>query len=314
MLAYLGRFPLDENVMTALVTEAATSSNSDFAISKLVRILFFTHGTSWQEYYDDRILPTLRGESYWYTTECCNKNDDSMNSENHMLLWFSNAWLLNQREGWSVGGSTLRQRLVHYLTLKIKYGYYEFLSISYWPLTLEGLMNLVDFVEDQEIRTLAERAVQRLVADNLLFVNSNGIKYSVAGRDYAERFVKDAPYTLQQDGIIHLLTGLGRPPSVRRMAQNTFLSTSSFDFSDIVEQWQPFVDTNFVYGHTLEESFAINAPLDKFDRIVFQFSQGNNKKDWLCWYDALNEVLTNSSAPVLVFQVPTFILWWLKTR
>ena len=126
MLAFLGSFPLDEKVMQALVTEAAKSSNSDFAISKLVRILFFTNGTSWKGYYDDMILPTLREESYWYTTECCNKNDDSMNSENHMILWFSSALLLNQREGWSVGGSTLRQKLVHYLRLKIKYGYYEF--------------------------------------------------------------------------------------------------------------------------------------------------------------------------------------------
>lgn len=282
VLAYLGRFPLDENAMNMLVTEAATSSNSDFAISKLVRILFFTDGTSWKEYYDDMILPTLKEESYWYTTECCDKNDDTMNSENHMLLWFSSAWLLNQREGWSVGGPTLRQRLFHYLRLKIKYGYYEFLSISYWPLTFQGLMNLVDFVQDDEIRTLAELAVQRLIADNLLFVNSNGIKYSVAGRDYAERFVNDAPYTLQQDGIIHLLTGLGRAPSIRRVAQDTFLSTSSFDFSGIVEQWQPYVDTNFVHGHTLEESFGINAQLDKYDRIVFQFSQGNNNRDLSC--------------------------------
>ena len=146
-------------------------------------------------------------------------------------------------------------------------------------------MNLIDFVEDNEIRILAKRAAQRLVADNLLFVNSKGIKYSVAGRDYAERFVKDAPFTLQQDGIIHLLTGMGRAPSVRFVAQNTFLSTSSFDFSDIVEQWKPFVDTTYVYGHTLEQSFEINAQLGKYDRIVLQFSQGNYNNNWFLGED-----------------------------
>lgn len=277
--------------MENLVTEAATSSNSDFAISRLVRILFFIDGTSWKEYYDKMVLPTLKEESYWYTTDCCDKNDDSMTSENHLILWFSSAWLLNQREGWSVGGPTLRQRLIHYLMLKNEYGYYEFLSATYWPYTFQGLMNLVDFAVDDEIRSLAELAVRRLVADNLLFVNSNGIKYSVAGRDYVERFLNEAPYTLQQDGIIHLLTGLGQPSSVRRVAQNAFLSTSSFDFSDIVKQWQPFVDITYQYGHTLEESFAINAQLDKYDRIVFQFSQGNESGRTLLWLLRLRDLV-----------------------
>jgi len=274
ILAYLQSFPLDDEAVVALVDEAERSTNSDFAISILVRILFFTTAdTKWKEYYDNMILPTLKEETYWYTTECCNRNDDSMTSENHLALWMSSAWLLKQREGWSMG-ATLRQRLVHFLTIKIEYGYYEFLSTTYWHFTLVGLMNLIDFCNDEEIRSLAENAARRLVSDNLLFVNSKGIKYSVAGRDYAERFHSEEPYSLKQDGIIYLLTGLGRAQSPSQVGPAAFVSTSKFNFNDIVEQWESFVDTSFEYGHTLEESFQINAELDKYDRIAFQFSQG----------------------------------------
>lgn len=273
VLAYLRSFPLDDEVVEELIGVAETSTNSDFPICILVRILFFAGDTRWKEKYDNMILPTLNEETYWFTTECCDRNDDTMASENHLSLWMSSAWLLRQREGWSMG-ATLRQRLTHYLTLKIEYGYYEFFSTTYWPFTLQGLMNLIDFCDDEEIRTLAENAARRLVKDNLLFMNNKGIKYSVSGRDYAERFLSEEPYSLKQDGIIYLLTGLGQAQNSAPVGSNAFLSTSSFDLNDIVDQWESFVDTSFKYGHTLEESFQINAGLDKYDRIAFQFSQG----------------------------------------
>jgi len=168
---------------------------------------------------------------------------------------------------------TLRQRLVHFLHLKIEYGYYEFLSASYWPLTFQGLMNLVDFCKDEEIQTLALQAVRRIVADNLLFVNTKGFKYSAAGREYAERFMLDKPYSLVQDGILYVLTGQGPEPNIVNRA-SSFLTTSSIDFSDLVEAWEPFVDTTYEYGHTVVEGFEINSDLEKYDRIAFQFSAG----------------------------------------
>ena len=248
------------------------NTNSDFQIVVLVRILFLANGTEFKDYYDDLILPALQSERYWYTTDAI--NDDTMNSENHMILWMSSAWLLQEKEGWDMEDATLRQRLVHFLTIKIEYGYYEFLSITYWPLTFAGLMNLVDFCVDEEIRVLAEGAVRRLVADIVLFVNDKGIHYSAAGRDYAERFLEE-PLSLPQDAIVYLVTGLGRKPK-RSVGFSGFLSTSSFDFCVEVSEWQSSEDTTYRYGHTLEESFKINAGLEKYDRTVFQWSQGSN--------------------------------------
>jgi len=309
ILAFLGQFPLDETVVDDLVAGTAASSNSDFGTAILVRILFFTENTEWKQFYDDKILPTLEAETYWFTTDCCLRNDDSMASENHMILWFSSAWLLQQREGWLMG-PTLRQRLVHWLNLKIEYGYYEFLSASYWPLSFQGLMNLIDFCQDDEIRSLAEQAARRLVADNLLFLNSKGIKYSVAGRDYAERFTVEAPHSLVQDGLFYILKGLGPEPSLNVRA-SAFLSTSSFDFSAEVEQWQPSgVDTIVENGHTLEESFEINADLDRYDRIAFQFSQGMFFEGFLASYTRFGSLLT---VPFVLLQAPIFTQTLLKT-
>jgi hypothetical protein len=212
IMAYAGRIPLDEAPLTGLLNRVGVnSSNSDFSILVLTRILFFTSRTNMSSYYDQLILPKLQSERFWYTTERGVTNDDTMNSENHMILWMSSAWLLQEQYQWNYRYTydpTLRQRLTHFLRLKIEYGFYEFLSITYLPLTFAALVNLADFARDIEIKALAESALRRLVGDYLMFVTTLGLHATAAGRDYAERFV-DGPYSQPMDGIVYLLTGFG---------------------------------------------------------------------------------------------------------
>jgi hypothetical protein len=273
VLAFHRKLPLDERPLTELIDQVGPGRpNSDFAIVVLVRILFFISKTNMTDYYDKLILPALQSEHYWYTTEDGVANDDTMNSENHMILWMSSAWLLQEKYGWDLKDVTLQQRLLHHLNLKIEYGFYEFLSITYTPYSFNGLLNLVDFCQDQEIKSLAGQAIRRLVSDYLWFVNDKGVHYTAAGRDYAERFIAP-PYTQDMDGIVYLISGMG---SLKREAMNlsSFLATSTIDFTRQAAKWQPSMDTTFSYGHTLQESFQINSKLNKYDRIVFQFSQG----------------------------------------
>jgi hypothetical protein len=288
--AHAGIMPLDASVLEQLMARIGDGDDtSDFAIAPLIRLWFLTSRTngSAADAYDALFRPVLQSERYWYTTDPNTTNDDIMNSENHMILWMSSGWLLHERllgstppptntnttTAYTIRDPTLRQRLVHFLQLKVKYGFYEFLSITYLPFTMGGLLNLVDFCKDSEIRSLADAAVRRLVSDYLWFVNDQGIHYSVAGRDYAERFV-DVPYSQPMDAILYLLTGLGQFIPQRSFGHSTFLSTSTINFTAQVAAWQASVDTTYRYGHTLSESFAINAKLEKYDRIVFQFSQG----------------------------------------
>jgi hypothetical protein len=288
--AHAGILPLDASVLEGLMARIGDEDDtSDFAIAPLIRLWFLTSRIpNASDAYDALFRPVLQSERYWYTNDPNITNDDIMNSENHMILWMSSGWLLHERllgaattpstntnttTAYTIRDPTLRQRLVHYLQLKVKYGFYEFLSITYLPYTMGGLLNLVDFCRDQEIRSLADAAVRRLVSDYLWFVNDQGIHYSVAGRDYAERFV-DVPYSQPMDAIVYLLTGLGQFVPERSFGHSSFLSTSTINFTAQVAAWQASVDTTYRYGHTLPESFAINAKLEKYDRIVFQFSQG----------------------------------------
>ena len=86
ILAFLGELPLDDTIVGGLLNWVATSTNSDFPTVILVRTLFFIGETTWKQHYDDLILPTLQNETYWFSTEEDQSNDDSMASENHMIL------------------------------------------------------------------------------------------------------------------------------------------------------------------------------------------------------------------------------------
>jgi len=68
ILAFEGKFPLNETILGDMVKTAATSTNRDFTITSLVRILFLVGPTEWGQHYDQMILPTLRNQSYWFST------------------------------------------------------------------------------------------------------------------------------------------------------------------------------------------------------------------------------------------------------
>jgi hypothetical protein len=261
ILAFLG-LPLNEDEIATMLWEIKNHKGADFRLVKLVRILAFTDA------YDDLILPVLRDVEYWSTVG--GENADGMNSENHMILWMSSSWLLQEREGWPMD-DRLQQRLLHFLNLKIQYGYYEFLSMTYFPFTLSALMNLADFATDVEIRHLAENAARRLLGDNLQFLTNKGVYFPVAGRGYPDDYFE--PYVGDHDRIFNLLTGFGETHETASSA-SCFLSTSKLDFSDIAAGWQPSLDTTYSYGHPLQASFEINQDLDFYDRVVFQMSQG----------------------------------------
>jgi hypothetical protein len=99
-----------------------------------------------------------------------------------------------------------------------------------------------------------------------------------------------------------------------------FLSTSSIDFSAQVAQWQPSLDTTYSYGHSLQESFQINAKWDVYDRIVFQFSQGAPLNAFTalavekCYRPTFKLTFCPCPAFLVYFQEPMHIHWSSKVR
>ncbi len=213
------------------------------------------------------ILPVLNGVPYWI-----NYGDTTRVfwSENHMSMWMSSEWLLHESYGKAVD-SNLHKRLVHYLKLKIQYGYYEFYSTVYNPYCLSGLLNLADFAQDAEIKSLATQAAQRLMAELLQPVNDQGVIYAVAGRNYDDKY--ESAYGQNHNNLIYLLTGLGEQPT-NASHSAAFLATSSINVDTVIASWVPVLDTTYYIGHTIQQGLVLNDSMSAVDSIIFGWSAG----------------------------------------
>ena len=259
--AYLNQ-PVTQQYLDDIYVTMETRSTIDFAIVQLVRVMFLGDGI-----YDDSIMSNLNLVPYWV-----NYGDTLRGywSENHMIMWMSSDWLIHERIDRPID-ATLEQRLRHYLQVKIDYGFYEYMSSTYAPFCLSGLLNLADFAENVEIKELATQAAKRLLSEIIIPTNDKGVFFPSAGRNYAEKYIN--PYGQNHSSLVYLLTGLGPAPS-NASHSGGFLSTSSVDFSDVSASWAPTIDTVLSIGHTLQEGFAINAELAQVDKVMMQWSSG----------------------------------------
>jgi len=254
--------PVDTGALNSLLAALKANETADFAIVKLVRVLCLSSGQ-----YDTLILPVLDSIPFWLT-----KSDTVRGywSENHMSQWMSSNWLLHEKYN-KPADANLDYRLRHYLRLKVQFGFYEFFSSVYAPYCLTGLLNLADFAQDAEIKTLATRAAERLLKDILLLTNDKGTFYPVAGRNYYSKY--ETPYGQNHNNLIYLLTGFGQAPTGCSHAGG-FLASSSIEVDSIINSWTPQLDFTYHIGHTLDTGFIINSGLAPLDKTLFQWSCG----------------------------------------
>ena len=254
--------PIDSASLYTSLSELRAREVSDFDIVKWIRVLYFTHGA-----YDTIILPTLNQIPFWL------RKSDSLNcywSENHMCMWMSSDWLLHEHYGRAID-STLEKRLRHYLHLKVRYGFYEFFSSVYAPYCLSGLLNLADFAQDVEIKTLATQAAQRLLKDILMLTTDKGVFYPAAGRNYYGKY--ETAYGQNHNNLIWLLTGMGEVPGGASHAGG-FLASSTLPVADVINSWKACLDTVYHIGHPLDTGFVLNRSMYYVDKIIFQWSSG----------------------------------------
>ncbi len=258
--AYKG-VPLDTIALNSKLSDISTGVTSDFDIIELIRILYFTSA------YDYKILPVLNSVPYWI-----NYGDTVRNywSENHMIMWMSSDWLLHEKYNKPID-SNLHARLIHYLDLKVKFGYYEFFSSVYSPYALSGILNLADFSQDAQIKSLATQAAQHLLKDLLRLTNDKGVFFPVAGRNYPGKY--ETAYGQNHNNLIYLLTGMGDAP-YGASAAGPFLSSSTIPVDTIISSWVPVLDTLYYNGHTLDTGFVLNIAMSPVDKVIFQWSSG----------------------------------------
>lgn len=254
--------PVNQNRLDSIYMEFGVRSTIDFRLVELVRVMYLSDGS-----YDNQILAEMETLPYWI-----NDGDTLHNfwTENHMIMWMSCEWLMHERHGWQVTPQ-LKQRLLHYLNLKLEVGFYEYFSSTYFPYALSGLMNLADFAEDQEIRDKSEAVARKLLSGLLLMTNSEGAFYPAAGRNYSGRY--ESPYGQTHSAIIYLITGRGLCPS-KNVGRADFLATSQIDFSDIESLYESELDTVISFGHTPEEALTKHDSLYYVDELMIQWSSG----------------------------------------
>ncbi|MDB5281237.1 MAG: hypothetical protein JWO06_312 [Bacteroidota bacterium] len=258
--AYKG-VPVDTAALNSLCRGILGGLNSDFDIIKLIRVLYFTNGQ-----YDTTILPAINSVPYWLRA---NETKRTYWSENHMVMWMGSDWLLHEKYGRAID-STLDKRLRHYLRLKNEYGFYEFFSSVYSPYCLAGLLNLADFSQDLEIKTLATQAAQKLMAEMLMLTSDQGVFYPAAGRNYYGKYL--TPYGQNHNNLIYLLEGFG--PMQYGSHAGGFLASSTVPVDTVINSWVPAMDTLFHVGHTLDSGFVINSDIIGMDKTIFQWSSG----------------------------------------
>lgn len=254
--------PVTQQYLNDIFNVMTTRSTIDFEIVKLIRVLFLGDGSL-----DTQILDALELVPYWVN------NFDTLRgywSENHMIMWMSSDWLLHESYGKEIDPN-LEQRLKHYLQVKIDYGYYEFFSANYYPFTLSGLLNLVDFAQDTEIKEKAALAAERLLKELLLVTTDKGVFYAASGRTFPDR--NNNFYGQNAQHLVYLLTGFGVAPKGTSHG-GSFLATSTLDVSNVIASYTQEVDSLHYIGHSIDSVRIIHQDLAYVDRMMMQWSSG----------------------------------------
>ncbi len=252
----------NDSLINSLTASYEDGNKADFTLINMVRVLFLS------DLYDSQIFASIDRANFPFWLES-GEDQHIYWSENHMIMWLSSDWLLNQYKGLA-SDENLRLKIVHFLELKRDYGFYELLSPNYFPYTLSALLNLVDFAEDSELQQLAEVAVNRLLTEVLWVTNDKGVFFSAAGRSNTDKYLN--AYTANHSKVINILTGLGVTP-LSASAASAFISTSDMDLTSVIESWKPVENMQITAaGHGLGDN--VNSMVSKEDRVLFQWSMG----------------------------------------
>ncbi len=189
-------------------------------------------------------------------------------SENHMIMYMSAHWLLQESYGFE-SRATLEKMLNHYLDLKNTYGFYEFLSPIYARYTISALLNLADFAKDTTIKTKAANAARKFMRQILQVVNDEGTYFPAAGRSFYSAYDREG----RLRPTIYLLTGLGELSDDTEIS-SVFIATTTTNLGVVRNEWKATRNITMTNGHSINEGFDIHGDLTRQDRAIFQWSAG----------------------------------------
>ena len=239
---------LTQPLETGLKKVINKQGESDFHIISLIRLLYL--GNDSIPVIADakqKIENSLKTFPFWPNWSKSNPNFEKIVfwSENHLFMTLGSCYLYNQyvlnptakhanNDTKKIILTELNKKLETKL-LKIYLrahclsefnGVYEVNSSVYLPYTLSGLMNLYDFTIDDEIKTMTEHIINRVIFHVLLCTTSNGTSnLSAGGRTFIRTRLRTHGHNINQ--LMNVLIGKS-PDEVNPTAITDFILTTTW--------------------------------------------------------------------------------------
>jgi len=240
----------DQILKTELARIDSRADCSDFYLSAILR-LYRMGGLTPEE--QQRVRKTVLEFRYW--TDESGTDAMSMSSENHQLLFHGCQLLagnLLPEERFKRSGRKgkeqariAKERLNRWLSRVEQRGFEEFLSSAYVPITMGGLLNLVDFADDPDISRRAGKLVDSILIQ-LAQHSFDGVTSGPQGRVY-----RDGALYPRNSGTQAILSYVTPKAKLSLNPWVSFLASSRYTIPS-VDQWldQP-IDLVYPQGGTV---------------------------------------------------------------
>jgi hypothetical protein len=181
---------------------------ADFRLAALLRLYALDWG-----HVEQRNMIGMAAMMFRYWEDEDGNDAMAFNSENHSILFHGCqyiAGILFPEETFTASNRSGneqrdlgRSRCLEWLNDRHAYGFTEYLSSTYSPLTAAALVNLIDFSDDKEIRTSATTLLDRLLRQ-LAEHTFDGVTTGPQGRVYRSVLY---PHTSAAQGLLSFATG-----------------------------------------------------------------------------------------------------------
>lgn len=273
----------DDVLLPALEFVNARKDPSDFTLTGMVRLYAMQAGTGRLRADQEQALrQAMLDFKYWFDQP--NTTEVEMWTENHQILNHSSEYLAGQffagdtfsNTGWTgrQHQQAARERILRWIDLRARTGFAEWDSVVYYPEDLAPLLNLVDFAEDEEIRTRAAMMVDTLFFDIAVdsycghFATSHGRATSSSIRSAAGQSVT----TLQA-----IAWGQGRFGTSSNMAVIALATSPRYQIPPVIEA----VALDMPEEYTNLERHSI--PLNAESAAQFGFRLDRREDLWVWW-------------------------------
>ena len=243
--------------------------DNDFGMILLIRILYLTKKNNVKENQSlfNTLLELFKDQQFWLSK---NETTECFWSENHMICYLSSWHLWNQYNNIVV--EHCDQLIHHFLDVKIKYYYYEFLSQVYNMYTLNALLNIYDFTNNIEIKNKSQKCIRILLQQFAEVITLNGTLYCASGRCYNRCKISSSDHNCNK--LLYLLTGLCKENIISPVG--AFFATTTFEpENDYIKYYHNKYEKIYRISHYDNEFKKIYTKLSQVDRTIFQWSAGN---------------------------------------